>query len=1089
MAAATSDEADQRIYDLAEDCEHLFEESLLAFSRVSDKEYRVVLEHQQRFDRWAGFLGVFAVQQTSLDSRLRNTPDIRDLVIQLLGTLKRNLQHALNFGISKEAQPRLEDPDAGEQPDDIEQVPDISKSTQAALDGIKGSLDRLHRLGVAIRKASTSDLVSRVNAFAQKAAKTDDDYAFFERVVPLILKGLYPDIGDSFLYQLAQSVTYRRRRLLYQQKHQKKLQAQRRLRPARERRVELDPTRNHEIATETKSTFAPSEVLRARQISNILQSDAHTIGVSTVTHPSALDVQNFRLYNDEPATMEAVSGPPTVTSIAHNNPYPRAPQPEHGGKHVQCEWCSKELEVPEDETEWRLKWRSHFKEDLEPYVCISEECADELKYFASLRSWRKHMDEAHTINWTQDIHKLTVWYCDSDQHDYEEFQDANALRTHLLKKHVSTSTAKKMDAILRRNVLSISREPTICPLCNLDISAPEGSSTTDTPSPNLQKAATKRAKFQVPNDDSDDSDEEDPVATTDGNIQTKIDSVPEEDLGTVYHVKLATHIAGHLKSLAFVSLRYSDDDSHSTQSRGGDLGEELSNQERPGDHYFELDSSLSFEDILPDDRVLVDENEWREKATRFKPSLKGPSTDGIPLTPRINSKAVHFDSHVEQVRHYRPTAPPRDSSPVSESDEEYPVSAEYPFPVSDESPFPSLDLSEDPPRSLEISLANFTERDNKRESGWEVRFGEIKLSQKKDALVGTVVTEIDLAPHIIVVRFTLDYWKTVSEILAEYARKVVTDDGFEYDEWNFRIKLSDISPLDSQHLFFCIRYRVGDREGWDNNSGMNYQVDFKGNYSKRTQSILPRSNRQGTTAQLRLLPKFDDEELSLPTIEFDQSFREKAVADGNVNSNSKETEALRPLTRSQSLPFFAPNRPAMPSRLNLANRYDFKASSSAAINSPKNASEYQARQAEQPMLKPHLSDSVNQETDYFVPSGTAIKPKASSSTQTSPNENTEMEELQRELLPFRPFKPRIKVIDYATGEEYFWDEYHHKIPFDFSKYFLVYVSPQLYSAEMTISILSMEFLEKEYYYNIVPRFESDGYVTFQRVHHAHINER
>ncbi|KAF3929712.1 hypothetical protein AA313_de0207455 [Arthrobotrys entomopaga] len=295
MATTTSDGADERIYDLAEKCEHSFEELLLAYSRVSDKEYRIVLEHQQWFDRWAGFLGVFAIQQTSLDSRLRNVPDIRDLVVQLLGILKRNLQYALNFGISKEAQPRLEDADAGEQPEDIEGVAGISKTIQAALNGISGALDRLHRLGTAIRKASTSDLDSRVNAFARKASKSDDDYAFFERVVPLVIRGLYPDISDTFLNQLVQSVTFRRRRFLYQQTHQKKLNTRRHPRPARERHVELEPT-NVEITTETRSEFAPPRgVLRAQQISNIdvLQSDSHTVGVSTVTHASALDVQNF----------------------------------------------------------------------------------------------------------------------------------------------------------------------------------------------------------------------------------------------------------------------------------------------------------------------------------------------------------------------------------------------------------------------------------------------------------------------------------------------------------------------------------------------------------------------------------------------------------------------------------------------------------------------------------------------------------------------------------------------------------------------------------------------------------------------------
>ncbi|EPS44160.1 hypothetical protein H072_1879 [Dactylellina haptotyla CBS 200.50] len=400
-----------------------------------------------------------------------------------------------------------------------------------------------------------------------------------------------------------------------------------------------------------------------------------------------------------------------------------------------------------------------------------------------------------------------------------------------------------MDTIVRRNVLSISREPTICPLCSLDISAPDEANTTDTLSTNLQEGVTKKPKFQVAYDDDEEEEEEEEnhVATTDGDVQTKHNSVPEENLDTIYHIKLATHIAGHLKSLAFVSLRYFDDDSHSTQSEGGALGEEVSNQERSGDHYFELDSSLSFEDILPDKRVLIDENEWRDKNTLFKPSLKGPSTDGIFPGPRPYAKAVHFDGDLEQVRYFRPWDKPN-VPPINAGSPEFEFESDKEYPLS------SLDT----PRSLEITSVNIPERDYS-----QVCIGEIKLSEKKDALEGSIVVELHLAPRTVAVRFTLDDWKTTSEVLAHYSRKVTRSDGFEYDEWSFRIKLSDITRLDSRALEFCIRYTVGNWEAWDNNSDKDYRVNFKENYLEQAGSDSPRPDSPVAAPRPRQLPTPD----------------------------------------------------------------------------------------------------------------------------------------------------------------------------------------------------------------------------------------
>ncbi|KAF3291491.1 hypothetical protein TWF970_000704 [Orbilia oligospora] len=782
-APVTSDEADQQIYDLAQDCERLFGELLSALSVTSDKQYRVVLEHQQRFESWASFLGVFAAYQTSLDSRLKTTPDIRDLVVQLLEVLKRNVLYGLN---SEALRPSRQ-----------------AEATQAFLNGISGSISRLHRLGIAIRKASP---------VRELARKTGDDYAFFERVVVLLLRGLYPDISDPFLNQLAQSVSFRTQRLLYQQKHQKKPKTQRRAHPAESSPPNLRPARNDE----TKSEVAPFVALPAQQeFSDIRSSDLHTTEVSAATHPSTLVPENFGLHTTKTEDEEVISGPPTVSSISDANPYPPPPKVSPGANHTNCDWCSQELQVPDGETGWRYKWRSHFKKDLEPYVCISEECANELVYFLSLRAWRKHMDSFHTVNWARDIHKPSIWYCDLE-HEYQEFLDAKALRVHLFQDHEDKVTPDRVDTIVRRQVLLISRGSNTCPLCALDISAVDpdssqaNSSATHPDSPGRTSQRGQAKKVAIRTAECGSSSDEEHLADADVPAPEADDSViPEENLDRVNSTKLATHVAGHLKSLAFISLRYFGDNSDSIQSERGGIGEECSNQERPGDHYFELDSSLSFEDVVPDERVLFDEIMWRDK--NFKPSIKGTDPGFYRNASSRDDKKVHFEAGLGRFRYFRQAeraSALSSSAPLArELDDDYDVNS-----------FRS---------SFRIVPVNFSNGTTNVNNINKVQFSGVELSEDMETLVGTVAAADGVFPTYVVVRFTFDSWYKVSEVPASPPLDLNKGSEHGYYEYKFKIKLNDIPNLRGRALLFCLRYGLENREYWDNNSSLNYKVCFE----------------------------------------------------------------------------------------------------------------------------------------------------------------------------------------------------------------------------------------------------------------------
>jgi len=209
-------------------------------------------------------------------------------------------------------------------------------------------------------------------------------------------------------------------------------------------------------------------------------------------------------------------------------------------------------------------------------------------------------------------------------------------------------------------------------------------------------------------------------------------------------------------------------------------------------------------------------------------SRRRPSS--MPGTPTF-SKVVHFDSHLEHVRHFlqvdRPLAVSAGSSPV----DNYESDAEYPFSSGD-------DRSRNPPFEWEIIMTNFPVETPVRKAQ-PVRLERVWLSNDQKSLVGSVAVANLAFQKLVICRFTLDYWKTTSEVAAEYVCEIrAVDTPYTQDRFNFTIKLSDLANLEAKTLYFCIRYTVNGQEHWDNNNGTNFQVDFR-------KKMLPQNGKKG----------------------------------------------------------------------------------------------------------------------------------------------------------------------------------------------------------------------------------------------------
>jgi len=304
-----------------------------------------------------------------------------------------------------------------------------------------------------------------------------------------------------------------------------------------------------------------------------------------------------------------------------------------------------------------------------------------------------------------------------------------------------------------------------------------------------------------------------------------------------------------------------------------------------------------------------------------KPALRPSSRrrySSMPGTPTY-SKSVHFNDNDNQTRHFlmvdKPMAVSAGTSPVDVYDSE----TEFPFGGEEKS-------------EREMRLANFPQDTFERKTK-PVRVERIFLSEDKQTLIGTCAVQNISFHKQVVARFTLDYWKTTSEVLAEYNNDPRNQPTDGCDRFNFNIKLSDSANIDDKTLLLCVRYSVNTQDYWDNNNDMNYQIDFTRSVKKVKPSVvipglgarplntLPRS-RHSPPSSSRGRQESVDDDFAHSSSAYHFGGTDKLIGD------SPNAVKLKPKAKRGSL--FPGNTGAQAN--GLGGRYDFGASLSAALS-------------------------------------------------------------------------------------------------------------------------------------------------------------
>ncbi|TEA14321.1 Protein phosphatase 1 regulatory subunit 3C [Colletotrichum sidae] len=397
------------------------------------------------------------------------------------------------------------------------------------------------------------------------------------------------------------------------------------------------------------------------------------------------------------------------------------------------------------------------------------------------------------------------------------------------------------------------------------------------------------------------------------------------------------------------------------------------------------DVSLSPSDEDSDEDMPRKPQMVRKKSGELvRPALRASShrrPSSVPGTPTYN-KAVHFDSQLEHVRHFlhmeRPAAVSAGSSPADNYDSD----TEFPFEDGRSG-------SRSPPFEWEIVTANHPTVDSPIRRSMPARLERVWLSPDQKNLVGSVSVANLAFQKSVTCRFTLDYWKTTSEIGAEYSTEIRPQDGVVgRDRFNFTIKLSDLANLESKTLFFCLRYNVNGQEFWDNNSGTNFQVDFRKKYlpqnGKRgiqgasSRPVLPRSNRRSNSSSAqrpKSMPAGFDDFGNNDQMRFDKPIEDYLGESGAISGLRLKAKSAGNLADN-----FTQNL-ATPSGQAFSHRYDFVASMAALKQS---ASGVKEKGSDGLYMKSHRDIKVpTQQLQQSKSSGNIARPSAPAVTKAS----------------------------------------------------------------------------------------------------------
>ncbi|KAL7916500.1 hypothetical protein GGI35DRAFT_433224 [Trichoderma velutinum] len=458
------------IYNKAAECLKVFNDCIESMTSTPWPQ-----DQLDRFNLWAAHGGIFGnyQQHTSMDWRLRERPELVEMILQLLTLLHEYLSAicTLTGPIAGKVIAAVEDTSSQTQSPSFHTSASASSSecsfgliseTSAVvadpIDTMRGkveqTLSELFRISAAIRSAGMSYRHTKAANFVEWQDGVNLTQRFKEGVERL-LRIKKPSPRDYMVKRLIETICLRQRELAYSRR--KRVGTSEKEESVKSHVANLPPRSTAGYSrlggsgsTTSKLTHAAIGASRGKAA----QPDTGQPTVYTATYvPTTVFTQKKPAKS--PMTRPQLF---TIDGSLTNLP----PPPEVGERlEFECPYC----DIPFEKTKFQgSSWRVHILEDLRPYVCILPDCKTPHALYKNSGSWISHM---------QTKHKVARWKCvPSCQSIIRNFQTEAEFLAHAENEHKEEFTAEEMLELANIGRYEINRELEVdilleCPICTI----------------------------------------------------------------------------------------------------------------------------------------------------------------------------------------------------------------------------------------------------------------------------------------------------------------------------------------------------------------------------------------------------------------------------------------------------------------------------------------------------------------------------------------------------------------------------------------------------------------------------------------------
>ncbi|KAK6519711.1 hypothetical protein TWF506_000011 [Arthrobotrys conoides] len=512
------DEEYNTIYYVSNLCKNVFRDCVSTQDMGKQAWMRTA---QGDFNLWCTGIKATSSNKSSLDYRLRDKPDVRDEICDLLRNLVDVLQICqrliVNDATAQACRSKLNltsivfwstaarsrDTDghdiADRDSDEVQDIesweamsnesnsPDSSSGDESPdpflsenISYIKTILTMLWRISQEIRKSGNKFRFAK----ADKSLDPDEDdvLEFRRHLTSIILRGFEDQEAGTLTtaekIQRASDysrLTHVQKRLVHHnilRRNRIKFSAK-----TRERKIRHDNTHTllQEEPVSLINDIGPVAHVRPHQVASIsrapsasgniapitpARSTVFTTAVTATEVDSKLDIK--RILARKSSSMAT-----KMTRIGASQNYPRCPESAANGALI-CPYCDDFLPSGLPRSKREDNWRAHLVQDIMPYSCIIDDCDAPDEMYTTSEHLLVHMLENHSVTrWTCDYCSPAIGNGNSTSIDGESrlFDSAEKWELHISTKHNDTIPANQRATFAEMSKVAVIG-PLTCPLCH-----------------------------------------------------------------------------------------------------------------------------------------------------------------------------------------------------------------------------------------------------------------------------------------------------------------------------------------------------------------------------------------------------------------------------------------------------------------------------------------------------------------------------------------------------------------------------------------------------------------------------------------------